>query len=82
MTEEKTVLVVEDEKNIVDILRFNLERKGYRVIEAYDGEEGLRALRLHIGYHPVQIHIGYIWLVRKVRYILHRDRLPVQQIII
>ena len=45
MTEEKTVLVVEDEKNIVDILRFNLERKGYRVIEAYDGEEGLRMAR-------------------------------------
>ena len=45
MTEEKTVLIVEDEKNIVDILRFNLERKGYRVIEAYDGEEGLRKAR-------------------------------------
>ncbi len=39
MTEEKTVLIVEDEKNIVDILRFNLERKGYRVLEAYDGED-------------------------------------------
>ncbi len=45
MPEEKTVLVVEDEKNIVDILRFNLERKGYRVLEAYDGEEGLRKAR-------------------------------------
>ena len=45
MPEEKTVLIVEDEKNIVDILRFNLERKGYRVIEAYDGEEGLRMAR-------------------------------------
>ena len=45
MTEEKTVLIVEDEKNIVDILRFNLERKGYRVLEACDGEEGLRRAR-------------------------------------
>ncbi len=45
MPEEKTVLIVEDEKNIVDILRFNLERKGYRVLEAYDGEEGLRKAR-------------------------------------
>ena len=34
MSEEKTVLIVEDEKNIVDILRFNLERKGCRVLEA------------------------------------------------
>ena len=45
MTEEKTVLIVEDEKNIVDILRFNLERKGYKTLEAYDGEEGLRKAR-------------------------------------
>ena len=45
MAEEKTVLIVEDEKNIVDILRFNLERKGYRTLEAYDGEEGLRRAR-------------------------------------
>ena len=29
----------------MDILRFNLERKGYRVLEAYDGEEGLRRAR-------------------------------------
>ena len=45
MAEEKTVLIVEDEKNIVDILRFNLERKGYRTLEAYDGEDGLRKAR-------------------------------------
>ena len=30
-TEQKTVLIVEDEKNIVDILRFNLQREGYRL---------------------------------------------------
>jgi two-component system response regulator VicR len=39
---EKTVLVVEDEKNIVDILSFNLTREGYTVLEAYDGEAGLQ----------------------------------------
>lgn len=39
------VLVVDDEKSIVDILRFNLKREGYEVIAAYDGREGLeRAL--------------------------------------
>ena len=41
MEEKKSVLIVEDEKNIVDILRFNLEREGYRTLEAYDGETGL-----------------------------------------
>jgi two-component system response regulator VicR len=38
----KKVLIVEDEKNIVDILRFNLQREGYATLEAYDGEDGLR----------------------------------------
>lgn len=41
MNTQKTVLIVEDEKNIVDILRFNLQREGYRTLEAYDGESGL-----------------------------------------
>ena len=41
MGEPKTVLIVEDEKNIVDILRFNLQREGYRTLEAYDGKDGL-----------------------------------------
>ena len=45
MSEQKTVLIVEDEKNIVDILRFNLMREGYRTIEAYDGEDGLNKAR-------------------------------------
>ena len=44
-TEQKTVLIVEDEKNIVDILRFNLQREGYRTVEAYDGDDGLDKAR-------------------------------------
>ncbi len=43
MDEKKTVLIVEDEKSIVDILRFNLEKEGYRCVAAYDGEAGLNA---------------------------------------
>jgi two-component system, OmpR family, response regulator VicR len=38
---KRKVLVVDDEKNIVDIVKFNLEKEGYDVIVAYDGEEGL-----------------------------------------
>ena len=41
MENKKLVLIVEDEKNIVDILRFNLMREGYQTIEAYDGQDGL-----------------------------------------
>ena len=38
----KKILVVEDERNIVDILTFNLAREGYDTLEALDGSEGLR----------------------------------------
>ena len=37
----RTVLIVDDEKSIVDILKFNLEKSEYRTICAYDGREGL-----------------------------------------
>lgn len=38
----KTILIVEDEQNIVDILSFNLSREGYDTLEAYDGPTGLQ----------------------------------------
>ena len=41
----KRVLVVDDEPNIVDILRFNLEREGYEVLTAEDGVQGLEMAR-------------------------------------
>lgn len=37
----KTILVVDDEKPIADILQFNLIKEGYKVICAYDGDEAL-----------------------------------------
>lgn len=40
--DKKTILVVEDEKAIADILVFNLQREGYDTLVAYDGTEGLR----------------------------------------
>lgn len=36
------ILVVDDEKPIADILKFNLEKEGYTVICAYDGDEAVR----------------------------------------
>ena len=41
MEGKKCVLIVDDEKNIVNILKFNLQKEGYDTLEAYDGEEGL-----------------------------------------
>ena len=38
---EALILVVEDEKSISDILKINLEKNGFKVITAYDGEEAV-----------------------------------------
>ena len=40
-----TVLVVEDEENLLEALRYNLEREGYAVQTAADGEQALNAAR-------------------------------------
>lgn len=38
---EKKILIVDDEKPIVDVLKFNLEKDGYKTVEAYDGEQAI-----------------------------------------
>jgi len=39
------ILVIEDEKDIVRLLKYNLEKQGYEVLAAYDGEAGLALAR-------------------------------------
>ncbi len=41
-TAGKTILVVEDERPIAEILKVNLVKNGYKVLNAFDGEEALR----------------------------------------
>jgi two-component system phosphate regulon response regulator PhoB len=36
------VLIIEDERDLVNILTYNLQREGYETLVAYDGTEGLR----------------------------------------
>ncbi len=36
------ILIVDDEPDILEILRYNLQKEGYEVLSASDGEEGLR----------------------------------------
>ena len=40
--QKRTILIVDDEKPIVDILVYNLQKEGYNTLEAYDGEEGVK----------------------------------------
>ena len=46
---KKTVLVVEDEEDILELLTYNLAREGYKVLGETTGEQGLKAARRH---HP------------------------------
>lgn len=45
MDTEKTVLVAEDDENIIGVLRLYLENSGYRVLAAKDGIEALEIMR-------------------------------------
>ncbi len=40
-----TILVVDDEKDVVDLIAWNLEKGGFTVSRAYDGEEALRSIQ-------------------------------------
>ena len=41
----ESILLVEDEDDIRELLRYNLAREGYRVIGAESGEEALKTVR-------------------------------------
>jgi len=43
----KTILVIDDEPNIVDLLRLYLRKEGWAVVSAADGEAGLELHRRH-----------------------------------
>ena len=43
-TEPGTIVVVEDDPNIADLVDMYLRREGFRVIQAADGEAGLAAI--------------------------------------
>lgn len=46
MTPLEKILVVDDERDIVDLISYNLEKEGFSVIKAYNGEGALKEMRL------------------------------------
>lgn len=42
---KETILLIEDEKNIVELVKYNLEKEGFRVLTALKGDEGLERAR-------------------------------------
>ncbi len=54
----QTILIVEDEKRVADLLKIGLEETGYQTMVAYDGAMGLRLFQSH----PFQLVISDIVL--------------------
>ena len=47
-TKKRTVLVVDDEKDLVDLITYNLQRNGYEVLCAMNGAEALELAQKHV----------------------------------
>lgn len=45
MTRKQRILVVDDERDLVELIRLNLQRNGYEVLYAHDGKVGLEIAR-------------------------------------
>ncbi|WP_407945415.1 hypothetical protein [Paenibacillus silvestris] len=62
---QPTILLVDDEKEIIDMLAIYLKNEGYRLLRASDGAEALQVLQkeemLAIAKSIVESHEGAIW---------------------
>lgn len=72
------VLIVEDEKAIVDLIAFNLKREGYEVQEAYDGRQGLElALAQDIDLVLLDVMLPYLDGFEVLRRLRQKSNVPV-----
>ncbi|MBD3617177.1 MAG: response regulator transcription factor [Gracilimonas sp.] len=44
---KKTILVVDDEKDLLDLIEYNLKKEGFDVLKAENGEEGIEIAKKH-----------------------------------
>lgn len=79
--DRKTILVVDDEPNIVDLLVFNLEKEGYNTIVANDG---ITAVDMALKEKPDLILLDVmipkldgISVCKKIRYALNISNMPI-----
>jgi two-component system response regulator VicR len=82
--EKKTILVVDDEPNIVDLLVFNLQKEGYDTIVANDG---ITAVDMALKEKPDLIlldvmipRLDGISVCKKIRYALNISNIPILMI--
>lgn len=82
--DKKTILVVDDEKSIMELLVFNLQKEGYNTLEAYDG---VTAVDMAIKEKPDLILLDVmipkldgISVCKKIRYALNISNIPILMI--
>ncbi len=82
--DKKTILVVDDEKNIRDLLVFNLQNEGYNTLEA---EDGLQAVDIALKENPDLILLDVMLpkldgksVCKKLRYSLNMSNIPILMI--
>ncbi len=44
---KQTILVVDDEKDLLDLIEYNLKKEGFQVLKAENGEEGIKVAKEH-----------------------------------
>ena len=44
---KQTILVVDDERDLLDLIEYNLKKEGFKVLKAENGEEGIRKAKEH-----------------------------------
>lgn len=47
MSDKQTILVVDDEQDLLDLIEYNLKKEGFDVLKAEDGQEGIEVAREH-----------------------------------
>jgi two-component system alkaline phosphatase synthesis response regulator PhoP len=47
VSDKQTILVVDDEQDLLDLIEYNLKKEGFDVLKAEDGEEGIAVARKH-----------------------------------
>lgn len=79
--EKKTILVVDDEENIMDLLVYNLEKEGYNTLKAYDG---ITAVEMALKERPDLVLLDVmipkldgISVCKKIRYYLNISTMPI-----
>ena len=82
--DKKTILVVDDEQSIMDILVYNLQKEGYNTLEAYDG---VTAVEMAMNEKPDLILLDVmipkldgISVCKKIRYALNISNIPILMI--